>query len=79
MQIHNELDYGTMGLDFVGSGGQGGVFIAHGKMWEKRLIHSVWSLCTSFGFPYGCLCGFELLRAMHHGARVFPFTQQVFP
>ena len=27
MQIHIELDYGTMGLDFVGSGGQGGAFV----------------------------------------------------
>ena len=24
MQNHSELDYGTMGLDFMGSGGQGG-------------------------------------------------------
>ena len=63
-----------MGLDFVGNGGQGGAFIATGKMWEKSLICWVWSLCNSFGFPSIFLFGFELSGAMLHGATVFLFS-----
>ena len=33
MEIHREIDYSSMGLDFVGSGGQGGTLIGPQKMW----------------------------------------------
>ena len=41
MQNRSELDCGTVGLDFLGSGGQGGTLIASRKMWEKSLIRWV--------------------------------------
>ena len=58
MRNRSDLDYGTMGLDFVGSGGHGGTLISLGKTWEKSLICWVWLLCNSFGFFSSCLCGF---------------------
>ena len=39
MQNRSELDYGTVGLDFVGSGGQGGALISPRKTWERSLKH----------------------------------------
>ena len=77
MQNRSELDYGTVGLDFVGSEGQGGALIAPRKTWEKSLIRWVWSLYDSFGFPFGCLCRFELLGVILRGVIVFPFAWQV--
>ena len=69
-----EVDYGTVGLDFVGSGREGVTFIAPWKMVKTICIYWVWSLCSPFGFSSGCLCGFKISRAMQHGAIVFPFS-----
>ena len=38
MERSCEIDYGTVGFDFMSSGGQGGTLIDFGKTWEKSLI-----------------------------------------
>ena len=38
-KIHRELDYSSVGLDFVGSGGQGGALIDPRKTWSRSLKH----------------------------------------
>ena len=79
IRIYNELDYGTMGMDFVGSGGHGGDLITPGKMGPKRLKCWNWSIRGSFGFLSGCLSGFELSGDMLRGATAFPLSWKLCP
>ena len=53
MQNRSELDCGTVGLDFVGSGGQGGALIAPQKMWARSLKRWSSSIHVSFGLFSG--------------------------
>ena len=39
MQNCSDLDYGTVGFDFVGSGEEGGSLISPEKTWERSLKH----------------------------------------
>ena len=68
IQNHHGINYRNVGLDFVGSGGQGGAFNAAGKVWESNLICWSGHGCGSFSFvplvvcvvlALGCLCGME--------------------
>ena len=50
-----ELEYSSVGLYFMGSGGQGGAFNAVGKACESSLMRWYGHLCDSFGSSYGFL------------------------
>ena len=73
---HCGLNYGTVGLDFVNSGGQGGTFNAAGKPWETSLICWYRCLCNSFGFSSGVYVVFISRVFMLHGEIVFPFLDR---
>ena len=53
MQHRCELDYSSVGFDFVGSGGQGGTLISPRKPWERCLKWLTWSINDSFGLLLG--------------------------
>ena len=48
-QNHHDLDYNSVGFDFMGSGGQGGALISPRKSWQIILKPSLWLICVSFG------------------------------
>ena len=53
MEKFRELKYGTVCLDFMGSGGQGGALISPRKTWERSLKFWYWSIHGSFGLFSG--------------------------
>ena len=77
MQILHELDYSSVGFDFVGSGGQGGALIALGKTWAISLKHWIGLKHDSFGFLSGCMSGFTLSGVMLRSATTFPLGWKV--
>ena len=75
MEFPCELDYSSMGFDFVGSGGHGGALNASREALERNLKHGLGMEHESFGIFLGYLGGLKILGAMLRIATVCPLSQ----
>ena len=77
MWFHRERNYGTMGLDLMDSGGQGGDLNASRKALEGRFKHWLGWENDSFGLLLVFLGGLNLSEAMLHNATAFSLLCKV--